>query len=364
MILHLYFARRFAATFLLVTAIFFGIILLVDLVDQVRRFEGSGVSFAGILGLTLLSVPQTLYTILPLLVIVATLALFLTLARTSELVVARASGRSAFRSLIGPAIVTVLIGGLAIAALNPIAAATARQYDLLAERLSGRNGSALSVGAEGIWLRQRGAEGQIVIRAERARESGAVLGGVSFFGFDAAGDPDMRIEARSAALEPGQWVLREAKVWDFAARNPEASAERRDRLTVPTTLTAERILDGFGDPATLGLWSLPAFIEELRAAGFSARRHAVYLQMQLALPVLLVAMMLVGAAFTMRHSRVSRTGLMTLLALTMGFTLFFIRNFAQILGEEGQIPVLLAAWGPPVAAVLLPMGLLLHWEDG
>ncbi len=52
------------------------------------------------------------------------------------------------------------------------------------------------------------------------------------------------------------------------------------------------------------------------------------------------------------------------MALGLGFTLYFIRNFAQILGENGQIPVLLAAWGPPVAAVLLPLGLLLHLEDG
>ena len=48
----------------------------------------------------------------------------------------------------------------------------------------------------------------------------------------------------------------------------------------------------------------------------------------------------------------------------LGFTLYFIRNFAQILGESGQIPVLLAAWGPPVASILLPLGLLLHLEDG
>jgi len=66
----------------------------------------------------------------------------------------------------------------------------------------------------------------------------------------------------------------------------------------------------------------------------------------------------------MRHTRQGRTGLMVLLALVMGFGLYFIRNLAQVLGENGQIPIALSAWGPPVAAVLLPLGLLLHWEDG
>ena len=86
--------------------------------------------------------------------------------------------------------------------------------------------------------------------------------------------------------------------------------------------------------------------------------------MELALPLLLGAMVLLAAGFTMRHARFGRTGQMVLLAILCGFALFFLRNFGQVLGENGQIPVALAAWGPPVAAGLLSLGLLLHVEDG
>ena len=55
---------------------------------------------------------------------------------------------------------------------------------------------------------------------------------------------------------------------------------------------------------------------------------------------------------------------MVLLALLAGFGAFFLRNFTQVLGENGQIPVLLAAWTPPVVAALLALGLLLHLEEG
>jgi len=40
-----------------------------------------------------------------------------------------------------------------------------------------------------------------------------------------------------------------------------------------------------------------------------------------------------------------------------------LRNFAQVLGETGQIPVLLAAWGLPVATMLLAMGVMLNQEE-
>jgi lipopolysaccharide export system permease protein len=86
--------------------------------------------------------------------------------------------------------------------------------------------------------------------------------------------------------------------------------------------------------------------------------------MELALPLLLAAMVLVGAGFTMRHARFGRTGQLVLAALAFGFATFFVRNFAQVLGENGQIPVLVAAWAPPVAALLFSLGLLLHLEDG
>jgi len=59
-----------------------------------------------------------------------------------------------------------------------------------------------------------------------------------------------------------------------------------------------------------------------------------------------------------------RTGPMALAAILFGFGFYFIRDFAQVLGENGQIPAALAAWAPPIAAILMSLSLLLHLEDG
>jgi lipopolysaccharide export system permease protein len=48
----------------------------------------------------------------------------------------------------------------------------------------------------------------------------------------------------------------------------------------------------------------------------------------------------------------------------LGLSLFSLRTLAWILGENGQIPVELAAWSPPVIGILGALGLLLHLEDG
>ena len=366
MTLHFYFARRFLRTFLSVLLIFFAVLMMIALIEQIRKFGGSeDAGFGTLLVLAALSVPESLYRILPLLMILATLALFLGLARSSELVVTRASGRSALKSLVAPVLLSVLIGMLAVAAGNPIVASTQKQYEAQAARLSGAS-STLSVSAEGLWLRQGTREGQTVIRAERSNLDGTELFGVTFLGYTSDGIPSYRIEAESARLVPGAWSIVKAKEWRFDTENliPEVDSFETDQMSLASNLTRSQILDSFGTPSAIPIWELPGFIDRLEAAGFSARVHRTFFHMELALPILMAAMVLVGAGFTMRHTRMGRTGLMVLMALALGFSLYFIRNFAAILGENGQIPIVLAAWGPPVAAVLLPLGLLLHLEDG
>ena len=361
MTLTLYIARRFLKMFGLVFGVFAAILLLIDVIDQLRKV---GVTLGGALYLSLLNVPESLYQILPLIMILTAIALFLGLARSSELVVVRASGRSGLQFLLAPVVMALLIGAVAVAVFNPLVAATSKAYDRLAAQ-RGQEGSLLSLSEDGLWMRQGNAAGQSVIKATRSDPGGTTLQGVTVITFNPEGTPTQRIEATSAQLLPGEWVLHGAKRWSLTDANPEQTAlATAVEMRLPTDLTQDRLRDGFGDPSSVAFWALPSYIKALERAGFSARSYQVWMQMELALPVLLAAMVLIAAGFTMRHARFGKTGQMVLLALLGGFVIFFLRNFAQVLGQNGQIPILLAAWSPPIAATFLALGLLLHLEDG
>lgn len=365
MTLDIYFARRFLRAFLLVFGAFFGFLLLLEIVEQIRRFDMSDLGLAAAMELALLSAPETLYRILPLMTLLSGLVLCLGLSRTSELVIARGSGRSGLKSLFGPAVAVLVIGGLGVAVFNPIVAATSLQYEAASSRFAGGGERAFSVSSEGLWLRQGSSEGQTVVRAARASGDGTRLFEMTFITFDPAGVPVRRIAAAEGQLSPGKWLLRGVKDWPLEGTdNPERDARLMASLELPTDLTVESIRDSFGTPSVVPIWKLPAFIAQLEAAGFAARQHRVWLQMELAQPLFLLSMLLIGAGFTMRHARLGRNGRMVMLALLTGFGLYLMRNFAQVLGESGQIPVALAAWSPPVAGLLAALGLLLHVEDG
>jgi lipopolysaccharide export system permease protein len=365
MTLSLYIARRFLWTVARVFLAFFAILLLIDMIEQLRRFSDVGLGLAGAAKLSLLSVPETMYRILPLIIVMGAIANFLGLARSSELVVVRAAGRSGLRFLLTPLLVSVALGLLAVAFLNPLVAATSKAYDDLRSELSKGGRSVLSVADTGLWLRQGSDEGQTVIQAARSNLDGTELFGVTFLSFDAAGRPITRVEADAAKLVQGAWELTGTKSWDLTATNPELAATRAaGPVKLESDLTPERIRDSFGTPSAIGFWQLPGYIDDLERAGFSAQAYKLWYQMELALPFLMAGMVLIAAGFTMRHVRFGGTGRMVLYAMLAGFGFYFLRNFAQALGDTGQIPILLAAWAPPLAAIMLSLGLLLHLEDG
>ena len=90
---------------------------------------------------------------------------------SSELVVTRAAGRSGLAALIAPVMVSAVIGAIAVAMFNPIVAATSKRYSDLSEIYQNGGSNALSIGKDGLWLRQGGPEGQTVIHARGAGSS-------------------------------------------------------------------------------------------------------------------------------------------------------------------------------------------------
>ncbi|WP_380058615.1 LPS export ABC transporter permease LptG [Falsihalocynthiibacter sp. SS001] len=365
MTLYFYLGRKYIKALLGVLGIFVGIAFLIDIAEQFRRFGDKDASFSELVLLAALNTPSSMYSILPLVVVLSTLALFLGLARSSELVVIRAAGRSAIKSLISPVIVAFMFGVITVAVFNPIVAATKKEYEHVSRSFNNNQTSVMSISAEGLWLRQQNDGNQTVIRAEGANLDGTELQNVFFIIFTPDGAPQTRIEAASAKLMDGYWALEGVKKWPLkGSTNPERDALLLERYNLESDLTLDQIRDSFGTPDAISIWKLPNYINQLERAGFSALKHRAWFNRELALPLMFVAMVMIGAGFTMRHTRFGRTGVMILAAILLAFSLFFLRDFIQIFAENGQVPVMLATWAPPIASICIAMALLLHMEDG
>ena len=360
-----YIARRFTGVLFAIFAGVTALIILLNLVELMRRGASAGLGFTGLLELAALKAPAISITAAPFAVLLGAMACYAMLARSSELVVTRGAGVSVWRVLAPAVICAALVGVIAFAAYNPIASAMTARYETLEARSFHGRASRLSLSPEGLWLRQGARERQDVIHARRSNGDATILWGVSLFQFGENDELLGRLEAVRAELVAGAWLLRDVRRWRLNAEGAlEPSAETFQTYRVITDLTREQILDSFASPETISFWDLPGFIETLDRSGFSARRHVLHWHTLLAAPLLYAAMVLIGGAFSMRHARFGGLGAMAFGCAATGFGFYFISDLAQALAGSGAIAPQLAAWAPPAAAVMLAAGLLLHLEDG
>ena len=357
----MYLGRQFLVGIAVALCVLLTLVVLFDFVELLRRGSGRETATVGVLlQMALLKMPFMAQKVLPFATLFGGMLTFLRLTRTQELVVARAAGVSVWQFLMPALLIAGLLGVFVVTVFNPLASITMSRYEQLeSKHLRGRP-SLLAVSASGIWLRQAdGDDSQSVIHAQRVLREGRVLGNVIVFLYRGADQFVRRIDARRAQLDRGAWQFE-----DVMLTGAQGVAEFRARYSLPTTLTVTQIQDSFASPETMSFWALPKFIKMLEGAGFTALKHRLHWHSVLAGPLLLAAMVLVAAAFSLRLTRHRRAGLLVIGCVLVGFVLYFLSDVVFAVGLSGGIPVVLAAWTPAGVSTLLGLATLFHLEDG
>jgi lipopolysaccharide export system permease protein len=364
--LSLYVARQFLLAVLAMLAALSGIVSLFDFIELLRRSATKpDATFALVTEIAALRLPFVAMQILPFAVLLGGILAFWRLTRSSELIVARAAGVSAWHFLSAPLLCAILLGALGTGGVSPLASAMLARADTLDNTyLRTATGSTALTGGQ-LWLRQSDRElepqGVAILHARSVSMNGKVLAAndVSVFRLDGNDRLLARLEATRATLERGQWLLENTRRM-LPDRLPEQIGTQR----LPTDLTVSRVQDSFASPDTLSVWALPDFIGLLERSGFSAIRHRLHFQALLALPLLAGTMALVSAGFSMRATRRGGVARMIGSGVAAGFALFVVSKVAEEFGQSGALPAPLAAWAPAGAGLMLAVALLLHLEDG
>ncbi len=360
--LSVYIGRHFLLSFTLLFSLFLLLIVLIDAVELLRRAAARpDVTFGMVSEMAFLKLPFMAQKAFPFAVLFGGMAAFWRLTRSHELVITRAAGVSAWQFLFPVIALAFVLGVVQIAVVNPLASTTLTRYERLEATLLKGQRSFLALSSNGLWLRQSNNQGQSVVHADNVLQHGknVELRGVVVFNYEGADRFRDRIDAEYARLEDGFWHM--SKAW---VHTPEKMPRFERDYWLATDLTLAKIQDSFAPPETMSFWDLPGFIGTLEKAGFSALRHRLYWHSLLAAPLLMCAMVLIAAAFTLRHSRRGGTTFIVTSGVLTGFVLYFFSDIVFALGLSDSIPVTLAAWTPSGVATLLGLATLLHLEDG
>ncbi|MFC4270785.1 LPS export ABC transporter permease LptG [Sneathiella chungangensis] len=355
-----YLGKQFVKNTLVIFGVLMTIVFLADFIEALRRAgDRDDITLAILIEMVLLRIPNLALKLLPFIALFGGMLTFFRLSKSSELTVIRATGVSVWQFLAPALLIAFVFGLVVLTVINPIAAAMQAQNDRMEAKYFETQTNLLTLSTNDLWLRQVDKDGLSVIHARGAVNRGIDLTDVIIFQYDRGDIFTGRIDAAQARLHPGYWELD-----DVVITGPNRPAERRANMELPTTLTVLQIQESFASPATLSFWDLPGFITTLEQAGFSGDRHRLYWYSLMAGPILMLAMVLVAATFSLRSMRQGRTVLLVLGGIATGFVFYFMTDIIYALGLAGNLPIIFAAWIPAVAITLFGLAMMFHLEDG
>jgi lipopolysaccharide export system permease protein len=355
-----YFAGRFLIAALGVFASIFVLLVLVDYIEMVRRTSSLASASAIMVAETsLFRVPQLLEKLTPFCVLIGAMTCYLALSRRLELVVARAAGVSAWQ-FISPALASALLLGIfATAVYNPVSAELRERSKQMEAELFGNTPGGGLQDASGFWINQITSEGQAIINAARSEQQGQRLTGLTVFRFDPSYQFKERIEAREATLEHGFWLFKSVRRYSL-----DSPPVNQDSFRLATSLTPVQVRNSFSTPETVSFWQLPAYIRSSENSGFASAGYRLQYQKLVAQPFLLIAMVMLAAAVSLRFFRFGGVQKMVLSGVGAGFLLYVLSKVTEDLSKAELMHPIAAAWLPVCVGGLTGFLALLYQEDG
>ncbi len=330
-----------------VTVAFLALFFFFDFVDQfgeLRRGAEHGYSVGYALLYVALQLPNHLYELLPITVLIGTIYVMARLAESSEYTILRTSGLGPQRALatllslgLGFVVLTFIFGDYVAPAANKAS-----------QQLQARFLGDITVGRTGAWMKDKQAAHNYSVNVGSLASDGS-MGQVRIFEFDpGSGRLTSATRAAKGSFERDGWQLQ-----DVVRRSYEVTSPNDAKLTVtklpewrwPTTITLDMVAAALLSPDKMQTLDLYQYINHLQANGQSAQRYEIEFWRKVFYPLSCLVMMVLALPFAYLHFRSGNIAGYVFMGVLVGISFFLLNNVFGFVGN-------LRNWEPWVAAAL------------
>jgi len=316
----------------------------VEEVQSVSRHAATGYTLAHALTYVVLMIPNHLYELMPIAVLIGTIFVMARLAQSSEYTILRNSGLDPWRAL-----KTLLVLGLAFVVLtfaigDYASPAADRTAQLLKAQFTGR----ITIGQTGAWLKEKQAYGTYAVNVGELASDGN-LRSVRIFEFDNRGLLASMTQGKSASIEDDDaWMLHDVNRTEFAIRDT-GSAEI-ERLTLPSlrwpnSISAEMVSAALLKPERMNTVDLFQYIQHLENNQQTAQRYEIEFWKKVFYPLSCLVMVVLALPFAYLHFRSGSITTYVFGGVMAGISFFLLNNVFGYIGN-------LQNWQPWLTAAL------------
>ena len=351
---------------------FLALFFFFDLVDELQYLgkniigEGTYQIKHALLYVTLL-IPNHLYELLPISVLIGSIFVMARLAQSSEYTILRTSGLGPWRAL------KLLLGlgaffvVLSFVVGDYIAPSSERAAQLLKARYQNR----ITVGQTGAWLKEKQDHNNFVVNVKELSPDNEMRG-VQIYEFNSKGLIVSTTEAPIAVFAPDDaWLLRNAARAEFegsasanglaAGDSTPAQQAKVHRTTTPsfrwpTEISPEMVSVALLKPERMATIDLFNYIRHLQANDQTAQRYEIEFWKKVFYPLSCLVMVMLALPFAYLHFRSGGIAGYVFAGVMIGISFFLLNNVFGYIGNLRNWQPWLAAATPGLIYMAVSMG--------
>ncbi len=359
-------------TIIAVAFVAIGFLVLFSFFDLVDELGQLGKSFGGsdfgtyqiqhALLYVLLMVPNHLYELLPIAVLIGSVLVMARFAQSSEFTILRTSGLGpglALKMLLGLGAIFVAFTFVVGDYISPLADRTAQ---LLKARYLGQ----ISIGQTGAWLKEKQGKNSFAVNVS-AMSSDAQMVNVRVFEFDSAGSIISTTTAKQGIFQnDDSWnlidvsrseyaVTRTGKDVATASRAPVIKRISLETYRWPTEINAEMVSVALLKPDRMGTIDLFQYIRHLDANGQVTQMYEIQFWKKVFYPLSCLVMLVLALPFAYLHFRSSGITAYVFGGVLIGISFFVLNNVFDYFGNLLTWSPLLTAAAPSLVYSMLSL---------
>jgi len=359
------------AAIALVALGFLALFFFFDLVDELQYLgKNNGLSSAtdtyqirhALLYVALL-IPNHLYELLPISVLIGSIFVMARLAQSSEFTILRTSGLDPWRALKLLLALGAVFVALSFALGDYVAPASERAAQLLKARYQNK----ITIGQTGAWLKEKQTYNTFVVNV-KALTPDNKMQGVQVFEFNNKGLIVSTMQAPLAVFSKGEaWLLQQATRVDFdvpAGLTPAGKAQETakvNRATLaslrwPTGISSEMVSVALLKPDRMATIDLFNYVRHLDANGQTAQRYEIEFWKKVFYPLSCLVMVMLALPFAYLHFRSGGIAGYVFAGVMIGISFFLLNNVFGYIGNLRNWQPWLAAATPGLLYMAVSLG--------
>ena len=355
-ILAKYLCKEFFKLLALCQTAFVSIYLIIDFLQKIDNFIKANAPQGVMLEYFLCKIPYIAVQVVPVAALIAVIIMVSSMRKANEITAVKACGMSIFRLCL-PVVVASMALSITVFLFSELVVphASSRSQGIwngvVKKHRQGR-----FYGRDHIW--HKGDSSIYWIRHFDGKRM--VMEGPTFYFFDDSFCLTKRIQGKRAVWTGESWRIEEGVI-QIASGGGSYDLSRFKEMDLWLPERPEDFLKTIKQPEEMSYWQLKRFAERMQLDGYDATRYLVDMNIKLAFPLINVVMVIIGFPIGLA---LKRGGTPLAVSIGIGVCFLYLVNLgvARSLGLSGMLPPWFSAWLANLFFLLLGIYLMMRLE--